>query len=506
LKRLEILSLPALKQAGSISLANTATIVVELPELERVSKQFSLNCPLFQLQLPNLQTAGGTFTLSTTSSSITSLAQVSLPALEEAGNITISTFPNVTKVDLPQLKKAAGLSCSSMSKLSLIYAPLLENVTGRVYLSGLTVLPEVELPALKQTGEIYVGSCSQLRVLEFPKLTDANIINLQSPPVNSLAGFSSLQTAGSVTLYSLKELEKVEWAASVQRINYLTVQNVSTPAPSVINVKGITIGTLQLTGHAVGTGKLIGDDVFGSLFIDMNITDLIPEYPEFPELEGFSEVDSLSVLPQGAKKIHIRGIRKVRRGFYTGTGYSGYPHEFSISDLEEVGGNFTVWYPYMTNSDTLTFTAVTFDKLKRVGGDFTLDVATKSADTLDFPELTTVGGDFILSSSFDYSSGSTIYRGFKILKFPKLATVGGKLTLQGGTSSSRRNKRLENLNGFAALTGVGSIAVTKQEALTDYSGLQKLFETLPEEGWITPTNNGYNPTYQDLKDGKWKKQ
>jgi hypothetical protein len=498
---LETAALPALKSAGAIVLQNTATIVVELPELAGVSKQLSLNCPLFQLRLPNLQRVGGTLTLTTSSASITSLDKVSLPALEEAGSITISAFPNVTKIDLPQLKKSGGLRCTSMSKLSLIYAPLLEEVTGSVYLTGLAALAEVELPALKQAGEIYIATCSLLRLLGFPKLTDVTTLNLQSPPVSSLAGFVSLQTAGTVTLYNLKELNKIAFPASVQRINLLTVQSLSgTPAPSEINVTGIHIGTLKLSGNATGTGKLIGDDLFGgSLFIDMINAGPYPD--KLPQFEGFDEVDSLSITPQGAQKVHIRGIRKVRRGFYTGTGYSGNPYEFSISDLEEVGGNFTVWYPYMANTPA-TLTAVTFDKLKRVGGNFTVDITTATADSLSFPELTTVGRNFTLSSGQDLSGN---YKGFEVLEFPKLTAVGGKLLIQASTSTSSRNSKLTNLDGFAALASVGSIEVTRHSALVDYEGLKELFKTLPAAGWIAPTRNSYNPSWQDLKDGKWTK-
>jgi hypothetical protein len=498
---LETVALPALKSAGAIALQNTATIVVELPELADVSKQFSLNCPLFQLQLPNLQRVGGTFTLTTSSASITSLNKVSLPALEEVSSITINAFPNVARIDLPQLKQAAGLRCTSMSKLSLIYAPLLEAVTGSVYLTGLTALTEVELPALKQAGEIYIATCSVLSVLEFPKLTDVTTLNLQSPPVISLTGFSSLQAAGTVTLYDLKTLDKIAFPASVRRIDYLTVQNSSSiPAPSEINVKGINIGVLNLMANAAGTGKLIGDEIFsGSLYINMASANPYPD--KFPQLEGFGEVDSLSVMPQAAPEIHISGIRKTRRGFYTGTGSSNYPHQFSISDLEEVGSNFTVSYPYMANTDS-SFTAVVFDRLKSVGGNFTLDVNTNIADTLRFPGLITVGGTFSFSSSFD---SGTNYRGFKVLEFPKLTTVGGKLLIRAQTSTSNRNSKLTNLDGFANLASVGSIEVTRHSALVDYKGLQKLFETLPEAGWIKPTNNSYNPSWQDLKDGKWTK-
>jgi hypothetical protein len=418
---------------------------------------------------------------------------VYLPALEEAGSIAISTFPNVTKIDLPQLKKAAGLSCSSMAKLSLIYAPLLEEATGLAYLYNLNALQEFELPALKQIGEINIMNCSRLYTLGFPKLTDVTTaISFQSLPVTSLDGFSSLQNAGTVTLYGLS-LEKVKLSASVQRIDYLSVTTTAiNPVLSEINVKGIHIGTLSLSGNALLAEKVIGDEVFsGTLIITMSGAN------PYPQLEGFSEVDSLSIVPQDAQEVHVRGIRKVRKGAYMRSNYYAYPRVFSIPDLEEVGGDFGVFFPMMNNSPE-TFTVITLDKLTRVGGNFTFEVNTKSVDTLRFPELTTVGGDFTLHSSY-YNSG--YYKGFETVSFPKLSAVGGKLTL----TNNSRNEQLVNLNGFAKLASVGSIEITRQAALTDFSGLQELFKTLPEESWITPTNNSYNPTYQDLKEGKWTK-
>ncbi|MDR1153855.1 MAG: DUF5018 domain-containing protein [Bacteroidales bacterium] len=496
---LETVALPALKSAGAIVLQNPATIIVQLPELAGVTKQLSLNCPLFQLQLPGLQHIGGALTLTTPNASLTSLDEVSLPALEETGSITVSAFPTVTKIDLPQLKKAAGLRCTSMSKLSLIYAPLLEEVTGSVYLTGLNALAELELPALKQTDEIYVATCSVLSILTFPKLTDVTVFNLQSPPVNSLAGFSSLQTAGAVTLNNLKELDRVEFSTSVQRIDRLTVSG--SPAPSEINVRGINIGTLSLSGTAAGTGKLIGDDNtrFGALLISM--VNASPMPTRIPQLEGFSEIDSLFVQSMSALEVHVSGIRKTRRGFYITTGNAQYPRAFSVSDLEEVGGSFRISFTYMSSSPE-TFTDITFDKLERVGGNIIFEAQTASVDILSFPKLKTVGGNLNLHTGHTYSS--VPFKGFERIELPELTAVGGKLTLES-TSSFDYNNRLKNLDGFAALTSVGSIEVKGNKALVDYQGLEELFKTLPQEKWITPANNGYNPTWQDLKDGKWTK-
>jgi hypothetical protein len=338
-----------------------------------------------------------------------------------------------------------------------------------------------------------------LSVLEFPKLTDVTTLNFQSPPVSSLTGFSSLQTAGTVTLASLKELNKVEFSTSVQRIDHLVVSG--SPAPSEINVKGINIGTLSLSGTAVGTGKLIGDDNtrFGALLISMINASPMPK--TIPQLEGFNEIDSLYIQSMSALEIHVSGIRKTRKGFYITSSNMQYPRAFSVSDLEEVGGDFRIYFPYMTSSSTATFTAITFDKLERVGGNITFEAKTASVDTLSFPKLTTVGGNFSLHTGHNYPS---MFKAFEIIKLPELTTVGGKLTVQS-TSTYDYNNRLKNLDGFAALTSVGMIEIAGNKALVDYKGLEKLFKTLPEEKWIMPKNNSYNPSWQDLKDGKWTK-
>jgi hypothetical protein len=498
LKHIETLSLPALKTTGAISLLNTVTFIVELPELTTVNRQLSLNCPLYQLQLPSLQYAGGTVTVSGSSATI---AQISLPALEEAGSIAISSLSNATKIDLPQLKKAGALSCSSMAKLSFIYAPLLEEVTGRITLSSLAGLPEFELPELKQAGEVYISSCAALRMLEFPKLIRTNSIYLYMAPVDGLAGFPALQSAGSITLYDMKTAVKIEVPAATQKIDYMEVYITSSgQEPSEINVKGTEIGTLYLRQHAVKTGKLIGDEVFhGTLRFNIDSS-----YPDsFPLLDGFSEVDSVYLESGSLQEVHVRSIRKVNKGMYMGTGYSGYPRNFSLPDLEEVGGDLRIGYPYMTNS-AATFTAITLNKLKRVGGDFTFDVSTASVETLNFPELTEIGGNFTLTSSYDATYSTYGFRGFGILNFPQLTAIGGKLIIKSG-SSSYNNTKLTNLAGFATLASVQAIEVTRQAALTDFTGLQNAFNSLASPSDWSVANNSYNPTYQDLKDGKWTK-
>jgi hypothetical protein len=424
-----------------------------------------------------------------------------MPALEEAGTVTISSLPELTKIDFPELKKLVGVRITGAPELSFIYAPKLEEATGQIYLSGLNKLSEVGFPEMLQAADIYLASCKLLSTLDFSKLTHVGLLTLNTLPLNDLSGFSALQTAGTITMSSLSAMPVVK--IPPMHIDLLTVTHTLSIQHEEIDVKGADIGELQIVSYAAAkVGKLIGDDVFrGTLNINCAGASQ-GTYPGFPAVvEGFHEVDSLYLQPSIATSVIISGVRKVNRGVYMATGSQNSLREFSMPDLEDVGGN--LYISYTANNASMatpsTQTALEFEKLERVGGNFTLSVTTSKIETLSCPNLKSIGGDFTMGTGRDASG----LIGFGTLSFTDLSAIGGKLTIQP-TLASGSNTKLTNLDGLANLAGVGSIEILGHTALTSYEGLKKLFETLTEEQWITPTYNSYNPSYQDLKtDGKW---
>jgi hypothetical protein len=487
LKYLEILSLPALKTAGTLDVQNTVTIIIELPELTRVPKLINLYCPLYQLQLPRLEYTE-TLTLSTSSNSGASLAKISLPALEEVGNMSFGYFKSVAKIEFPALKKSGGLMCTQMTLLSFIYAPVWEEIMGEIRLIS-TSMVEFGLPELKYVKSIYLDSPG-LKIVEFPKLTQAGSINMYNLTMD---GFTALQTVEGIVLNSPKTDGILKFPASIKNIGNLSIGiYVTSYTLQEINVKGININNLQIQQYAM-PAKLVGDDVFhGTLSFNPTSSG---NNVKFPQLEGFSEIDSLYMTPNNMDTIHIAGIRKVNKGFRIQSGYYGYPTLFKISDLEETGGDFIINLPSMTKFDTET---ISFDKLKSVGGNFIFTVGTKGAKNLTFPELTNIAGDFNLSSGYDNAG----FRGFESLDFPKLTDIGGKLTVHSG-NTNQNNSQLKNLNGFSALRNVKAIEITRQAELVSYEGLKEAFKSLASpDDWKTG-NNAYNPSYEDLQADKW---
>lgn len=497
LPRLEAFALPALRRAGGISVANAATVVVDLPELAEISDALELNCPLFRLQLPALQRATSLRFTTASSGSAAVIEEIALPALTEtAGGISVSNFKSLTALRLPKLKKMGGdLLCGSADILTFIYAPLLEEV-AKISLSNLGSLAEIDMPSLVKTSALYVD-CKNLSVLSFPVLTRAGSLEIRNAPIATLSEFRSLQEVDAASFYNLPKLTKVSFPLTLKRLDALAVEyRTGYGSLSEVNVKGIQVGALSLLAEAT-RAKLVGDEVFaGTLKIDpypvaATVASAIP----FPALEGFAEVDSLCVLSRGMLHLNMSGIRKVRRGAFIQSTSANAPQTFQLPDLDEVGGNFTINFTAMGKN--AAFTAVRFDKLKRIGGAFAFTALRGAPNALSCPELESIGGDFLLSTCYDRST----YVGLSALDFPKLSAIGGKLAITPG-HASYTNARLASLDGFSALASVQSIDVSRQAALVDYSGLRTVIGSLSPDSW-TVSGNSYNPTLQQLQAGQW---
>jgi hypothetical protein len=496
LKHLETLRLPALETAGGIELISIVTTNVELPELTGVSQELFLDGPFAQMSLPNLQSAGSlTITavaLGNSPSVPAVLEDIDLLELTEVGYMDIARFQQLTRINLPKLKKAEMIHWGYSPKLATIYTPQLEEVDDRIIWANLLALREMVFPKLRKVSSLTAPWA--VETMSFPSLTHADEIS-----VGVIYCFTALQTAGSVTVSATSD---IVIPASVERIDYLRV-GISNSSTLTIDVRGKNIDMLFLSGY-FSNATLLGDDVFhGTLKLETTDTPTAA----IPTIQGFSEVDSLHINTGQVADVHISGFRKVNRGAMIWTSYQS-TKTFSLSDLEEIGGNATFRFTSFSNSTT---EAISVGSLKRVGGNLSAQFSySLTLKTLSFPELETVGGNFDLHTGFyfDYTDWGMGLEsvGLEELSFPKLATVGGKLSIFSESNLEYANSQLTNLDGFAKLAGVGSIQVTQQKALTDYTGLTELFKTLPKESWITPTNCGYMPTWQDLKDGKWTKE
>ncbi len=82
----------------------------------------------------------------------------------------------------------------------------------------------------------------------------------------------------------------------------------------------------------------------------------------------------------------------------------------------------------------------------------------------------------------------------------------GKITsIKNGIQLSN-NVKLTNLDGLINVTGaMNGIRISGNTALKDFCGITKLINSGGNTGVYQVSSNGYNPTAQDIKDGKCKK-
>jgi hypothetical protein len=492
LNNLVKVALPALETIGSLSIRTPFTEDLEFPKLTRITKSLMVNAPLNAMSFPDLSQVGGALTLSTDNNTASALiAVISFPMLTNAGSISLSGFRQTTKLDFPELTTTGDLNLSDLTALYNISCPRLQTATGIINTPGPCKLTQLSFPALTRTGGLNISN-KTINAVEFPALrTIAGDLSVISSAIDGIKDLTALTTiTGRLYLGDLPKMTTLSLPPSLKTIGKLTLYNYFVTPPAEINVKGLTIGEIELQNK--GTVKLIGDEVFkGTLTINPGNS------ASFPLLEGFSEIDSLSFAGYISyiSDLQIKGIRKINKGFRMP---NNNLQTFSMPDLEEVGGDFLINQLQQLSQSTVELPALT-----KVSGSFNVLVQSTSVTTLSCPALASVGGDFLVGTGFDDGYG---VRCLSNLFFPALTSIGGSMKIYAdyfadyGYSSTK----ITNLDGFAVLKNVRSIEISGQSMLTSFQGLQQALPAINAAGWKA-SGNAYNPTYEQLEAGNWTK-
>lgn len=190
--------------------------------------------------------------------------------------------------------------------------------------------------------------------------------------------------------------------------------------------------------------------------------------------------------------------------------------EIEFPKLQEIGGALTL-------GDNANANKIDFPLLKRILG--SCSVTTRSLkDDIEFPNLESIGTE----------AGSTQAE-FNIIKTnilcPKLKTIHGGVNIItyaamfGMTANNISYPNVESISGdlsitypyydfgpngiesidFSGLKSVKSINISGQGDINNFSTFKYLFENniLTEASQWTVTDCGYNPTFQDMKEGRY---
>ena len=484
----------SLKSAGSIYIKSDSITSVEFPRMTKVTSNLYVDCPLNTLDLTNLQSTGGKITLMH-SYDKGGLTGISFPLLKEAGSFYIARFQKLSKVELPELITSGELYCYFLPALNIIYLPKLKEATGTIKMYSTLKLSEVSLPLLERAKGMDIPEF--VSSLEVPLLTEVSgdlfLRGITSENLNFLSSLTSV--GGTFTIYNLPNLTAFEAPPALKSVGKLSVFYQRMLPPGEINIRGMELNELEIKGAALIDTKLIGEEEFDGI-LNINCDGQIPSgYTiSFPELEGFSTIDSLRLGYVKIDNFNMKGVRKIRKGFQLP---SNSIKEFQLPDLEEVGGDFVIATLGSSTKETIEL-----PQLKTVAGNFDVKLFSGVVKMLSFPALESVEGDFSLTTGYGYDFGGWGQQiSLTSALFESLATINGKLTISSG-SSSFSNNLMTNLDGFSALTNVNGIEVTGQGVLTSYEGLKNALPSFSAENW-SATNNAYNPFYEELSSGQW---
>lgn len=482
---LENISLPALVNVNSIMVKSTAFLVVDFASLEKVEKDLILEAPLSGASFPALREVGGAINYYSGTNQPTGLPEVFFSSLQKAESLSFVFFTNVAKIRLPELIETGNFNMLNLRALYIVSCPKLERVTGLISIPEVSKLTEIEFPKLAELGGL-TTSLKSLYSIEMPKLTVVNgDLRVSNAAVDGIKSLSQLvEVKGELFLGDLARMTGSGLPALLKKIKTLTLFNRTVPPPAQIDIRGLNLEAFQLQVRV--PVKLIGDEIFkGTLIIN---PDALTTYPT---LEGFREVDSLGFggYISAINDLEIKGIKRINKGFWIP---NNNVLTFSMPDLEEVAGDFTI-----NNFQNLTQSDLSFPALKKVGGNMNVQVESWSVTRLQFPLLQEVNGDCTIGTGFDDRSLNQI-------SFPALENVGGQFTVYAEyfESYGMSNTVLTNLDGFASLKQAAAVKIAGNSKLTSYEGIKNVLPVINASNW-SATGNEYNPTYADLQSGAW---
>ena len=454
-----------------------------------------------------------------------------LKAIE--GDFVISSS-TLTTLQIPELINVGGaLNIFGMGKgaISTLVFPKVQTVKNSLSINEISTLKSISFPELIETGSINFSSLPiEFEKLSMPKLSVVNgdcfiISNYIQGDLFSTTGnvsltnldeMSNLATVtGILSICNFNELSSLSNLKNLKRIGSLKLEkliNCSSPidiSDAVFSAKDSEESIIRIS-ECNKLQKLITKDDLSNVSVDIHA--YANSYVDF----NFKKVKKLSYRTPD-KKVFTLPIEEVHGDFYFGAGMKsgiiannlkfvdGYMHlkigmmvsNLEFSKLEKIGGQFfmegTLNTPKMVHN---------FSNLKSIccnsnpsyakegkwstndlpyGG---LDIRSTTTYEL-FPVLEKVGG-----------AGITIH-GFSAFSCPELVTIAGSLSADAASKLTSFD-----MPKLKSLSGVNLVRLT---AFSDFSMFEAFIKDnqITEPNWIV-SDCKYNPTYQDMKDGKYK--
>ncbi|MDR1273341.1 MAG: hypothetical protein LBK12_02210 [Odoribacteraceae bacterium] len=487
-KSLARLECPRLMRVrGDLAFATTDLSAIDMPTLEEVERNLSLDIPDFRNDASSMQA-------------------LAFPALKRVGGtFSIANLANISKIELQELVSCGAISLTSSASLSTLTLslPKLETCENALLFDNLAMLQEVTLPSLERVESFTITSCGNLETVDLPKLKEVEkdldicpFIDMSADGYKKLAALTTVGGVFHVRYGYETRLQTMILPPALKSCQSLQLNDC--PTLEKIDVTGINIGELLAEKGSLINLTIKGGKTFNGLlninaYENSSVAATTTYTYAFPKLEGIEEIGDLYFVPGSRMDDHltVSNFKKVNRNFTVHSSYASVK-TLLVPDLTEVTGNLIV-------SALNGFTRLEFTSIQKVDGDIIMGTNSYSAlfgcETIAFPALVQAGGDVLVYVPNSYITS---------ILMPELATIDGTLRIMYpvDTRYNQTNTTLTNLDGFAKLTSVGEVNIERMMALTSFEGLKNCVANLTDARWQV-SDNKYNPTLEDMKSGNW---
>ena len=447
---------PVLESVGEVTLSANLLRSARFPKLKTSYLVFINSTGVKEIDFPSLENSFAGVTVQGSVDGKTynnTLKTLNFSNLQQTGGLTLKGLKSHVEFNLPKLKTVDGnLDCSKLDLIEKMVMPELSSVTGDASISQYNKCATIELPKLESVG-------GNLKVKgeyndRFPKTLVLN--NLKE--VKGIANFEYL----GVKELDLSKLESV--GKSIKFFYASSMEHLLTPVLK-------NAGDVFEMSSCNAIKELDLDLLDASTNITLHFIDNIEKIALPKEISKFSFIaSSMKVFPE------ITGAEKIKTFLLK----DGDLESLSFNTVKEIDSLYanTGKYSYLSFPELTKMRAIYFSQynLKKFSA----------------PKLEVIGKaefEFMWIAEYD---------------FPVLKEITGEFKFWGATSKySAGNCKIEHLNGFSSLEKVGSVYVKRCPNLIDFSAFKKALPSLTPETWKVEDCK-YNPTYQDLVDGKYK--
>lgn len=417
--------------------------------------------------LGNLEIAGGLHI-----ENATALKILSLPKLIKApvGGVTV-TAETLESVSLPALTEAGALyirsynlSSLDFSALATVHGDLTLNVNkdiNNMSSSGLTgTIEQISFPVLKECGNVQIAGFAAVTAIGIPVLESVGNLSIEQFKTLETLSLPQMKTANDIYIHGANIAEELDFK-SLETVT----GNLKVDASKIENCFGLSaLRTIQ------------------GMFILWNYN--------FTSLEGLADLT-------------VQGGVEIAKASTTYTtldlSHINVPSNEASITISEGGSIDELILPetIVANLNLSFAFRSAFPVIKGVKSAQYIDISLNQFEAIDivFEDLTSVYSLSVTRTSSGKSAKSikcanvTELRGLFISNCPDLTTL--------------------DFNKLEKLTSTrGAIKITDCTNLKDFSTFKTIFEnytSLASKHWVV-SGNGYNPTFEDMKAGRYTQQ